>query len=200
MGTWKDLKKGKERNKDIIVLYSQKINIIFQKCQDNPRFKGRFLYLRLLRKKGGGGAENGKTCLTLIQNEVISSGPQSVPLTGSVGGSEPGAGGSLTVAHRTPSLACAIRTFTHFATFLSLFSGVSVHQGANECISLLEMVSKERGWQSPQGWQPHGDRGGGLVASLLNRSGSELSEIQAPAAQSEKQEPSIHENLKRKIV
>lgn len=40
----------------------------------------------------------------------------------------------------------------------------------------------------------------GLMALLLNRSGSELSEIQAPAAQSEKQEPSIHENLKRKIV
>lgn len=52
---WKDLKKGKERNKDVIVLYSQKINIIFQKCQDNPRFKGRFLYLRLLRKTRGGG-------------------------------------------------------------------------------------------------------------------------------------------------
>lgn len=40
----------------------------------------------------------------------------------------------------------------------------------------------------------------GLVASLLNRSGSELSKIQAPTAQSEKQEPSVHENLKRKIV
>lgn len=144
MGTWKDLKKGKERNKDVIVLYSQKINIIFQKCQDNPRFKGRFLYLRLLRKTGWGwGAENGKTCVTLIQNEVISSGPQSVPLTGSFGSSEPRAGDWLTVAHLTPSLACAIRTFTHVATFLSLFSGVSVHQGANECTSLLEMVSKE---------------------------------------------------------
>lgn len=139
MGTWKDLKKGKERNKDVIVLYSQKINIIFQKCQDNLRFKGRFLYLRLLRKTGGGGL----TCLTLIQNEVISSGPQSVPLTGSFGGSEPRAGDWLIVAHLTPSLACAIRTFTHVATFLSLFSGVSVHQGANECTSLLEMVSKE---------------------------------------------------------